>query len=97
MVNVIRPGDRDPGTAQTPGMRREAGISAGTAGSEGLWMGTAVNAAGASSGADGLAVSSLRRDGLRGGGRDFSVVAKLLRFSARSSAWSWSPCRPTLA
>ena len=51
MVKVIRPGDRDPGTAQTPGMRREAGISAGTAGSEGLWMGTAVNAAGASSSA----------------------------------------------
>ncbi|MFN8508072.1 MAG: cupin domain-containing protein [Dehalococcoidia bacterium] len=51
MVKVIRPADRDSGTAQTPGMRREAGISAGTAGSEGLWMGTAVNAPGASSGA----------------------------------------------
>lgn len=51
MVKVIRPDERDCGTAQTPGMRREAGISAGTAGSEGLWMGTAVNAPGASSGA----------------------------------------------
>lgn len=51
MVKVIRPEERDCGTAQTPGMRREAGISAGTASSEGLWMGTAVNAPGASSGA----------------------------------------------
>lgn len=51
MVKVIRPADRDSGTAQTPGMRREAGISAGTANSEGLWMGTAVNAPGAASGA----------------------------------------------
>ena len=51
MVKVIKPNERDCGTAQTPGMRREAGISAGTAGSEGLWMGTAVNAPGAASGA----------------------------------------------
>lgn len=51
MVRIIRPHERDCGTAQTPGMRREAGISAGTAGSEGLWMGTAVNEPGASSGA----------------------------------------------
>jgi uncharacterized RmlC-like cupin family protein len=51
MVKVIKPGERDGGTAQTPGMRREAGISAGTAGSEGLWMGTAVNDPGAASGA----------------------------------------------
>jgi uncharacterized RmlC-like cupin family protein len=32
-------------------MHREAGICAGTAGSEGLWMGTAVNSPGAASGA----------------------------------------------
>ena len=51
MVKIIRPHERDSGTAQTPGMRREAGISAGTAGSEGLWMGTAINDAGAASGA----------------------------------------------
>lgn len=51
MVKVIKPGERDGGTAQTPGMRREAGISAGTAGSKGIWMGTAVNAPGAASGA----------------------------------------------
>lgn len=51
MVKVVRLHERDSGTAQTPGMRREAGISAGTAGSEGLWMGTAVNDPGAASGA----------------------------------------------
>ena len=50
MVKVIRPNERDTSTAQTPGMRREAGICAGSAGSEGLWMGTAVNAPGAASG-----------------------------------------------
>lgn len=51
MVKVIRPGERDGGTGQTPGMKREAGISAGLCGSEGLWMGTAVNAPGQASGA----------------------------------------------
>lgn len=51
MVKVIRPSERDAGTAQTPGMKRAAGISAKLAGSQGLWMGTAVNAPGASSGA----------------------------------------------
>lgn len=50
MVKIIKPADRDRGTAQTPGMRREAGISAGTSGSAGLWMGTAVNDPGAASG-----------------------------------------------
>lgn len=51
MVSVIRPNERDGGTAQTPGMKREAGISASLTGSEGLWMGTAVNAPGAASAA----------------------------------------------
>ena len=51
MVKIIKPADRDGGTAQTPGMRREAGISSGTADSKGLWMGTAVNDPGAASGA----------------------------------------------
>jgi uncharacterized RmlC-like cupin family protein len=51
MVKIIKPNERDRGTAQTPGMRREAGISAGTASSAGLWMGTAVNDPGAASGA----------------------------------------------
>jgi uncharacterized RmlC-like cupin family protein len=51
MVKVIRPSERDCGTAQTAGMRREAGISDALTGSQGLWMGTAVNAPGAASGA----------------------------------------------
>jgi len=51
MVKVIRPHERDTSTAQTPGMRRAAGICAGTANSEGLWMGTAVNEPGEASGA----------------------------------------------
>ena len=51
MVKVIRPNDRDSGTAQTPGMVRQAGISAMLTGSEGLWMGTAVNTPGACSAA----------------------------------------------
>lgn len=51
MVKVIRPNERDGGTAQTPGMKREAGISAALTDSKGLWMGTAVNSPGASSGA----------------------------------------------
>ncbi|MFN0145302.1 MAG: cupin domain-containing protein [Dehalococcoidia bacterium] len=50
MVRVTRPGERDGGTAQTPGMRREAGISAALSGSQGLWMGTAVNDPGQRSG-----------------------------------------------
>jgi uncharacterized RmlC-like cupin family protein len=51
MVQVIRPNERDGGTAQTPGLKREAGISNALTGSEGLWMGTAVNSPGARSGA----------------------------------------------
>jgi len=51
LVKIIRPSERDGGTAQTPGMKREAAISAGLCGSAGLWMGTAVNAPGAASGA----------------------------------------------
>lgn len=49
MVQVTRPGDRDPGTAQTPGMKREAGISEKLSGSKGLWMGTGMNEPGACS------------------------------------------------
>ena len=51
MVEITRPGDRDCGTAQTPGMQREAGISKETTGSETLWMGIGTNAAGGVSGA----------------------------------------------
>ena len=46
MVKVIRPHERDSGTAQTPGMKREAGISEKLTHSHGLWMGTAVNSPG---------------------------------------------------
>ncbi|RLT44019.1 MAG: cupin domain-containing protein [Chloroflexi bacterium] len=51
MVQLIRPGDRDRGTAQTPGMSREAGICAETTEATGLWMGVGSNAPGAASGA----------------------------------------------
>ena len=47
MVRVIRPDERDPGTAQTPGMQRMAGISNKLTGSEGLWMGVGKNDPGA--------------------------------------------------
>jgi len=47
MVQVTRPADRDAGTAQTAGMRREAAISGALSGSVGLWMGVGMNAAGA--------------------------------------------------
>ena len=50
MVKIIGPNDRDCGTAQTPGMEREAGISAKLTGAEGLWMGIARNEAGGVSG-----------------------------------------------
>lgn len=49
MVRIIKPHKRDLGTTQTPGMHREAGISASTAGSQGLWMGTGVNEPGGAS------------------------------------------------
>ncbi len=51
MVSVIRPTERDAGTAQTPGMRREAGVSGGLTGSRGLWMGVGRNGPGGVSGA----------------------------------------------
>lgn len=51
MVKVIRKDERDCATAQTPGMVREAGISASLCGSNGLWMGTATNEPGAVAGA----------------------------------------------
>lgn len=51
MVTVIRPNQRDNSTAQTSGMVRQAGISKDLAGSEGLWMGLAVNGPGQQSGA----------------------------------------------
>ena len=50
MVKVIHPHERDGNTAQTPGMKREACISATLTGSTGLWMGTGVNDPGGISG-----------------------------------------------
>jgi uncharacterized RmlC-like cupin family protein len=38
-VRIIRAGKRDPGTAQTPGMTRMAGVAASTCGASGIWMG----------------------------------------------------------
>ena len=50
MVSITRPDERDTGTAQTSGMRREAGISGTLSGSEGLWMGVGRNEPGGASG-----------------------------------------------
>ncbi len=50
-VRIIRPAERDPGTAQTPGMVRLAGIAASTCGATGLWMGEVSNEPGFRSGA----------------------------------------------
>ena len=50
-VRIIRPHERDAATAQTPGMRRVAGVSAGTCGSSGVWMGEVTTDAGFRSGA----------------------------------------------
>lgn len=38
-LRVVRPAERDRATAQTPGMERAAGVSAGTVGASGLWLG----------------------------------------------------------
>ena len=50
-IRVVKPNQRDAGTAQTPGMTRVAGISAGTCGSTGVWMGQFTNEPGFRSGA----------------------------------------------
>src|SRR5689334_7706637 len=49
-IRVVRAGQRSLGTAQTSGMRREAGVSPETTGSENLWMGLATTTAGTASG-----------------------------------------------
>ena len=41
-VRVVRAGELDPNTPQTPGMHREAAIDAARAGAEKLWAGTVV-------------------------------------------------------
>ena len=48
---IVRPHERDRSTAQTPGMQREAGVSASTVGAEKLWAGHVTMAPGAKSGA----------------------------------------------
>ena len=50
-IRIIRPHERDAGTAQTPGMMRVAGVSAATCGSTGVWMGQFINEPGFRSGA----------------------------------------------
>ena len=50
MVKIIHPEDRDSGTTQTTGMKREAGVARETTNSEGLWMGVGRNDPGLASG-----------------------------------------------
>src|SRR5690349_11988245 len=50
-VRVVRAGELDPNTPQTPGMHREAAITAARAGAEKLWAGTVVIEPGAKTGA----------------------------------------------
>jgi uncharacterized RmlC-like cupin family protein len=50
-IRVVKPNERDASTAQTPGMTRVAGVSAGTCGSSGVWMGQFTNEPGFRSGA----------------------------------------------
>ncbi len=50
-LRVVRPHERDAGTAQTPGMRREAGVAASTVGAEKIWVGHVTIEPGMKSGA----------------------------------------------
>jgi uncharacterized RmlC-like cupin family protein len=50
-LRVVRPHERDRSTAQTAGMRREAGVAASTVGAERIWVGYVTMAPGAKSGA----------------------------------------------
>ena len=50
-VVIIKPGQRDASTAQTPGMSRVAGVAASTCGASGVWMGEVVTEPGFASGA----------------------------------------------
>ncbi len=49
-LRIVRPHERDAGTAQTPGMAREAGVAASTVGARKLWVGYVTMAPGAKSG-----------------------------------------------
>lgn len=50
-LRVVRAHERDAGTAQTPGMQREAGVAASTVGARSLWAGYVTMAPGMKSGA----------------------------------------------
>ncbi len=50
-IRVVRPHERDKGTAQTSGMQREAGVAASTVGAQKLWVGYVTMAPGMKSGA----------------------------------------------
>jgi uncharacterized RmlC-like cupin family protein len=50
-LRVVRPHERDAGTAQTPGMQREAGVARSTVGAEKIWVGHVTMAPGMKSGA----------------------------------------------
>lgn len=50
-LRVVRPHERDAATAQTPGMRREAGVAASTVGAEKIWLGHVTMEPGMKSGA----------------------------------------------
>jgi uncharacterized RmlC-like cupin family protein len=50
-VRIVRQGEFDPNTPQTPGMHREAAISRASAGAEKIWAGTVVIESGAQTGA----------------------------------------------
>lgn len=50
-LRVVRPHERDHGTAQTPGMQREAGVAASTVGASKVWVGYVTMAPGLKSGA----------------------------------------------
>lgn len=50
-IRVIRPNQRDLGTAQTPGMFRAEGVGSATVGAAGLWVGHVTVSRGVRSGA----------------------------------------------
>jgi uncharacterized RmlC-like cupin family protein len=49
-ISIVRTGQRSGATAQTPGMKREAGIAPETTGNYNLWMGVVTTPAGMVSG-----------------------------------------------
>ena len=50
-VRIVRQGEFDPNTPQTPGMHRKAAISRASAGAEKIWAGTVIVEPGAQTGA----------------------------------------------